>query len=159
MDGQSQTKRQKTGGRLPAITPEIVDRVAGRLVKGMPLRYALAAERLGVTVGHWHQQLEKGTGLRRKFEEKVAEYLEPVLDSIGREKLRTMPASVWLLERRFPEDFAAPKTRDGVQVNVAINNAPPADAYARAARLIMGGATSRREVERVGPPKALVRGT
>ena len=149
MDVQSQTKRHKTGGRLPAITAEIVDRVAGRLVKGMPLKYALAAEKLGLTVTHWHQQLAKGAGLSRKFEEKVADYLEPVLDSIAKEKLRTMPAAVWLLERRFPEDFAAPKSRDGVQVNVAINNAIPQESYARAARLIMGIDAPRREVKRI----------
>lgn len=144
---KSQRKRPKTG--CPTVTPEVVDRVADRMVKGMPMRYALAAEKLGLTVSLWRQQLEKRPVLLRLFEEKVSDYLGPVLDAIGKEKLRTMPASVWLLERRFPDEFAPPKNRDGgVQVNVQVNQVS-GESLVRAARLVTHKPAKSIDVESV----------
>jgi hypothetical protein len=120
------------------LTHDIIERVAGVMTRlGMPLRYALALEHKGLTNAWFEDQLEKAPELRLLFDEKIATGLVPVLEEIKASTLRTMPASVWLLERRFAADFAQPKAQagGGVQVNVQVNGLS-GESFERAARLV-----------------------
>ena len=117
---------------------ETIARVAERMTRlGMPLRYALALEHKGLTIGWWEERLGKAPDLAVWLDEKIADGLAPVLEEIKASTLRTMPASVWLLERRFASDFAQPKAQagGGVQVNVQVNGLS-GESFERAARLV-----------------------
>jgi len=120
---------------LDTVTHEVIDHVADRMVRlGMPLRYALALERKGLTPVWWSDQLEKDPGAQAYFDEQTAAALEPILDEISKTTLKTMPAKVWLLERRF-RDFSQQRDQraagNATQVNVQVSLPPGAFADAR----------------------------
>lgn len=110
----------KTGGRPPKITPAIAIQVADLVADGMPIRYALRMINEATTLPHWQKSLLQRPILLARYEKRLAERLHPMMLELDKCTLRTMPAWVWKIERRFPEDFAQPKNQ-GAQVNVTVN--------------------------------------
>ncbi len=104
-------------GRPPKVTPENAVRIAERFTTGLPLNMALHLETPIIPIDHWHKSLQASPKLSAIFMKAIAERMQVMLLDIAKEKLRTMPATVWILERRFSEYFGNVKAS-----NVTINN-------------------------------------
>lgn len=109
---QTPVKKRKTGGRLPKVTVETALRIADRIASGMPLRYACALENPPIPAGHFEKGIESSTRIASAYDQRIAQHMERFLaiQNNPETKLRGMPASVWVWERRFPQFFAPPKT-------------------------------------------------
>jgi hypothetical protein len=118
----------------------------------MPLRFALARENPPITVHHFEESLARSSRLSNLWLAKQAERIEPILASIRGATMKTLPGSLWLLERGYPADFGPSKARGDVQVNVQVNQIAP-EVFEKAARLL----TTRRWAKPLAlqsPPEA-----
>lgn len=104
-------KRGKPGPK-PSITLAVVKRVSERFGKGVPLKYALAAEQNPkINLNSWHKALERDPELSTHMDFAKWEYLDWAM-----RRLEKSDKHLWLLvERRNSSDFAPPAT---VQFNV-----------------------------------------
>lgn len=117
--------RKGIGGRKPSgivaknrspFTSEVVQRVADRFAKGIPIRYALAGENdPRINLESWNSIVNKHPKVGTVVDNARFRWLEPQIQSLWDEK--DWKARTWLMERRFLQDFAPPATQ-----NVIINN-------------------------------------
>lgn len=108
-------------GRPPLVTPEIVERVAARIVSGVPLRYALALETPVIPVAHWHKSIEGSPKLSAIYDKKIGEGIDAMLQKVAAaECLRKLPPEVWILERRFKEFFGQQRELANLTVNQTV---------------------------------------
>lgn len=108
--------RKGIGGRKPAgiiaktrsaISAEVVERVAARFAKGMPIRYAIAMEKdERVTQDRWEKLCSTNPRILRILDSHRGMFLEPLLADLWAEK--DWKAKAWLAERRFTADFSPP---------------------------------------------------
>ncbi len=83
----------------------------------MPLRLALHLETPVCPQAHWEKMLLSSPKLSAIYLKALAIHMRAGLDEILSEKLRTMPARVWVWERTMPQYFGNVKAS-----NVTINN-------------------------------------
>ncbi len=101
------------------ITLEIVDFVAAKVAKGVPLYLALRLINPPVyTVQDWNTAVNKTPKLLARYEQRLAEWIDGLMDELHDCTLKTMPAKVWIAERRYPEHFSNKPQGTNVTVNV-----------------------------------------
>ena len=122
----------------PKITQELVDKAAELKRSGLTNRDICAA--LGITEQTFYRWLSKPTcrlhrslseALKKAESEYKAELLEAIMATATREKNPQWTAAAWLLERKYPDEYAqttrkaeteaddTPKITLGVEVRVA----------------------------------------
>lgn len=119
---QKPAKPPHTGGRPVKITNEIIERIADRVCDGLPLKYACGLETPPFTAQHFEQSLERAPVLSLYLDKRIALRMQAFLAELNNPetKLRSMPASVWIWERRFSQFFAQPKASSAPTVNVNV---------------------------------------
>lgn len=110
-------------GRPPAITLKVVKRVGAKVAQGVPLRYALAAESYReINLDSWHKAIQRNEGFRVEYERASAAFVEAACKRLVADR---SPANLrWILERRYPADFAR-KPDAEVNVNQSIQCRSP----------------------------------
>ena len=97
----------------PKITQELVDRACGLKRRGLTNRDI--CEALGITETTLYRWLSKPTcklhralseGLKRAEAEYKGELLRSILDTATRDKNPQWTAAAWLLERKYPDEYA-----------------------------------------------------
>lgn len=113
--------RARIKGPPPKITEERVLKTAEYLCSGLPLRYALAIDSPVIPIAHWHAVLQAKPVLSAIFEQRVAQLMRDMLAKVSKaECLRKLPPDVWILERRFGEDFGLQKSPSHVTINQTV---------------------------------------
>ncbi len=132
-------------GTPNAPTPDLVRKVADRMAKGVPLRYALAVENTRHTPGSWEASLAKRPALARLFDQKIGAAIEAMLVDIADRSQKWHPGQCWVLERRFGEYFAPPKSGGPTNTtNITNNLIVSEDVRRRIAALIVGKREAKR---------------
>lgn len=110
-------------GRPPAITLKVVKRVGAKVAQGVPLRYALAAENnREINLDSWHKAIQRNDDFRAEYERASAAFVEAACKRLVADR---SPANLrWILERRYPVDFAR-KPDTEVNVNQTIECRSP----------------------------------
>jgi hypothetical protein len=110
-------------GRPPAITLKVVKRVGAKVAQGVPLRYALAAEsNREINLDSWHKAIQRNDDFRAEYERASAVFVEAACKRLVADR---SPANLrWILERRYPADFAR-KPDTEVNVNQSIQCRSP----------------------------------
>ena len=110
-------------GRPPAITLKVVKRVGAKVAQGVPLRYALAAENnREINLDSWHKAIQRNDDFRAEYERAGAAFVEAACKRLVADR---SPANLrWILERRYPADFAR-KPDTEVNVNQTIQCRTP----------------------------------
>lgn len=124
------SKRRQPPSRLGGLhgyfPKEFAARIAERHGNGLPLTLCLDLEPKEITLERFNHELERSSGFRRVYRQRLAEVLSANLEQIRATSLRTMPALVWIMERAFPQYFGPPKARDtGNQLTVNVGIALP----------------------------------
>ena len=125
MSMEKQDSPDATGklGRPPAITLKVVKRVGVKVAQGVPLRYALAAENhREINLDSWHKAIQRNEDFRAEYERASAAFVEAACKRLVADR---SPANLrWILERRYPADFAR-KPDTEVNVNQSIQCRSP----------------------------------
>lgn len=97
----------------PKITEELIDKAAGLKRNGLTNKDICAA--LGISEQTFYRWLNKPTcrlhrslseSLKKAEAEYKAELLEAIMATATREKNPQWTAAAWLLERRYPDEYA-----------------------------------------------------
>ena len=108
----------------PKITQELVDKAAELKRSGLTNRDICAA--LGITEQTFYRWLSKPTcRLHRSLSETLkkaesgykAELLEAIMATATREKNPQWTATVWLLERKYPDEYAQTTRKTETEAN------------------------------------------
>ena len=119
VQGSSSVAKPGKRGRKRHITLEVVERVGDAFARGVPLKLALALERNGrINEKSWQKALSRNPEFVGAWEGKKADfYLRAIRRLEEAEELSNLR---WLLERRFPGDFAKqPESQTNISVTVA----------------------------------------
>ena len=110
-------------GRPPAITLKVVKHVGAKVAQGVPLRYALAAEsNREINLDSWHKAIQRNEDFRAEYELAGAAFVEAACKRLVADR---SPANLrWILERRYPADFAR-KPDTEVNMNQSIQCRSP----------------------------------
>lgn len=110
-------------GRPSAITFKVVKRVGAKVAQGVPLRYALASEnKREINLDSWHKAIQRNDDFRAEYERAGAAFVEAACKRLVADR---SPANLrWILERRYPADFAR-KPDTEVNVNQSIQCRSP----------------------------------
>ena len=103
-------------GRKSKVTVELVQRVSKHVARGIPIRNALAGER--VTQAAYERQLQRHPELKDIQELAKLEFLGKTFDLIT---ARPGPMLRWLLERRHPDVFCQPEGPAANSAGLAID--------------------------------------
>lgn len=113
--GNSNARRSvRKSGRPATITLKVVKRVGKKVAQGVPLRYALASENnCEINVDSWHKAIQRNEDFRAEYERASAVFVEAACKRLVADR---SPANLrWILERRYPMDFAR---RPDAEINV-----------------------------------------
>jgi len=121
-------RRKIKSGRPPAITLKAVKRVGKKVAQGVPLRYALAAENnREINLDSWHKAIQRNDDFRAEYERASAAFVEAACERLVADR---DPANLkWILERRYPADFAR-KPDTEVNVTQTVGSHSPDDIMA-----------------------------
>ena len=104
----NQPQRQK-GGRLPQITLAVMQRVTGRLLMGLPLALALSLEDdPTLNEGSWKLAIQRHPQYVTPLAAANAGCLDKCLKRLA--ESGDCRHLMWVLENRFPAEFAAPQS-------------------------------------------------
>lgn len=112
----------------------VVERVGAAFARGVPLKLALALENdLCVNEDSWQKAMQRHPEYVRSWEAKKADFYERSCRRL--EEADDLANLRWLLERRFPHDFAKQPDPANVSVSVVISEKDLERARAKASKL------------------------
>lgn len=103
-NGNGNGHKKHAGGAHPKYSPKVVELICKAVSKGQTYRHACAL--VGITVGtlcHWRNTKPEFSEALRKAD---AKFITRNLALIEKGAKRNWFAAAWLLERKFPQDFA-----------------------------------------------------
>lgn len=125
---QPKRKRHPNSQKPAVVTYRDAEKVAEYEAEGLALSKCLRLVNPAWTIPHWQAAIERDTILARHYETKAAElHLAMVRTIRGTTRTNLPVGTCWILERRFPADYAQPKAGGGgnsttfngpVQINV-----------------------------------------
>lgn len=109
------SKKPKPGPK-PSITVAVVKRVGERFARGVPLEHALSAEaNPKINIETWKKAMASNGELSPHWQAAKGKFVDWATKKLATSK--QLKFLCWLLERRYPSDFAKPAS-----VSVSVNN-------------------------------------